>query len=241
MPHVTRFRGTKRPFLGEKLEGDANTMALRGTKRKVSGPYPSPSPTPPKKSRKRQRSRAPSPPSCRYNDTSSSSRPTDGSNNDIDMDRNDSDNRDYLSLDAIEENNESVYLDPNYSFDQPVGSGPGLREDSEEPDPIHNVKRINCRFRIPGTELMEHRKDGKTTVYGGPDDPIFKVKRINCRYRIPGTKMMEHWREGEMSICGQGWKPWLTPLSVMKKSPWHESNLSPVEREWRKAQRRVVM
>ncbi|KAL8802507.1 MAG: hypothetical protein Q9200_006558 [Gallowayella weberi] len=138
--------------------------------------------------------------------------------NDVSMAINDNDNDHRPNLGPIEVNDDTVVLNPNYSLIQPEGTGPGLWEDCRDPNPIYKVRKINCRFRIPGTELMEHRKDGKTKVYGGPDDPIFKVKRINCRYRIPGTKLMEHWRDGEKSIGGLGWKPWLTPRRVGKKS-----------------------
>ncbi|KAL8805352.1 MAG: hypothetical protein Q9182_002026 [Xanthomendoza sp. 2 TL-2023] len=258
MPYATRFQGIKRPFLGERLEGDASTSPARGQKRKIIGPYVSPSPTPPTEPqdkkrkvsgppssplpipiltrRKTQPARAPSPPSNESNMTSSSSFPAtdddndnqnndnnDGDTNEVDMDSNNNQNTDNnngdnandVDMDNDDRDDDRPILDPDYSFDQPEGTGPGLQEESWEPNPIYEVRKINCRFRIPGTQLMQHRKDGETKIYGFPDDPIFNVKRINCRYRIPGTRLTEHWRDGKMSICAPGSKPWSTPLRVI--------------------------
>ncbi|KAL9628834.1 MAG: hypothetical protein Q9204_005630 [Flavoplaca sp. TL-2023a] len=66
---------------------------------------------------------------------------------------------------AIEQNDDPVVWNPNFSFDQPEGTGPGL-VDERDPDPIYGVKYINCHFRIPGTNLFEYWRDGKVMLGG---------------------------------------------------------------------------
>ncbi|KAI4266125.1 MAG: hypothetical protein L6R38_008945 [Xanthoria sp. 2 TBL-2021] len=120
----TRFGGKARPFIGERLEGEPLTTTARSKKRKSGEAYPSSPSTPPAKQARRA-TPSPSPATAERNRRS--------------------------VLPSPEEMRPAppapVVWNENFSWNQPVGMGPGIVED-REPDPIYEVKRINCHFRV---------------------------------------------------------------------------------------------
>ena len=174
----TRFEGKVTPFLGERIDREA--LAITGKKRKLAETYPSSTPT-----AKKVRSAAPSPCPERAKQAIRSAaeeaqpatpEPWDAvkrlrlviripftdlveywKDSEVDIYR--------PQIHAIEENDDPVVWNPNFSFDQPEGMGPGL-VDERDPDPIYEVKYVNCHFRIPGTNLFEYWRDGKVMLGG---------------------------------------------------------------------------
>ncbi|KAL8896275.1 MAG: hypothetical protein Q9192_003176 [Flavoplaca navasiana] len=176
----TRYEGKVRPFLGERIDGEPLAKESPDKKRKFAEAYPSS--TPPAK---KVRSAAPSPCPERAKQARRSASeeaqpatpvPWDAvkrvrlviripftdlveywKDGEVDVYR--------PQIHAIEENDDPVVWNPNFSFDQPKGTGPGLI-DEQDPDPIYEVKYINCHFRIPGTNLFEYWRAGKVMLGG---------------------------------------------------------------------------
>ncbi|KAL8789515.1 MAG: hypothetical protein Q9213_001128 [Squamulea squamosa] len=150
----TRFGGTKRPFLGERLEGESLTTTPRSKKRKIDGPYPSPPPTPPGK---RLRLTAPAPPRGRR---SAAPEPEERF-------RMSSPESQSSGETIIEENETPVAWNHAFDWDQPKRTESESDDDLRDPDPIYRVKRINCRYKVPETNMWEYWRNGKM-IFGGP-------------------------------------------------------------------------
>ncbi|KAL8866968.1 MAG: hypothetical protein Q9174_005965 [Haloplaca sp. 1 TL-2023] len=57
----------------------------------------------------------------------------------------------------------------NFSWQQREGTGAALHDPSPgEPNPVVNVRRINCRIRVPGSDIVEHHRKGRVELCG-PD------------------------------------------------------------------------
>ncbi|KAL8736469.1 MAG: hypothetical protein Q9166_000261 [cf. Caloplaca sp. 2 TL-2023] len=175
---ATRFRGTKRPFMGEKIEEDAVTTTLverRSKKRKSDGPYPSPPPSPPSRPRKKHRLM------------------TRRQRQIWDENNNDNGNNGY---EAINPKPRVPLLEPlevnvgfrEVNWNQPEGTGPGLN-DLVDPDPIYQVRRINCRLRIPGTNLTAYWENGNPMVTCGPGWRPWLNPRARARGRADPSWM----------------------------------------------------
>ena len=53
----------------------------------------------------------------------------------------------------------------NFSWQQPEGTGAALHNDEEEdPNPMLNVRWINCRIRVPGSDIIEHHRKGRVEL-----------------------------------------------------------------------------
>ncbi|KAL8977873.1 MAG: hypothetical protein Q9205_006419 [Flavoplaca limonia] len=174
----TRYGGKVTPFLGERIDGEP--LEKIGEKRKFAETYPSS--TPPAK---KVRSAAPSPCPERAKQArrsaSEEAQPATPepwnavkrlrlviripSTDLVEYWKDDKVDVYRPQIHAIEENDDPVVWNPNFSFDQPKGTGPGLI-DEQDPDPIYEVKYINCHFRIPGTNLFEWWRAGKVMLGG---------------------------------------------------------------------------
>ncbi|KAL8856343.1 MAG: hypothetical protein Q9178_007034 [Gyalolechia marmorata] len=165
----TRFGGRKRPRIGELIEGEPLFTTPRSKKRKTKRPYPSLPPTrprnkvrkvaspqparpsPPREMRSASPSpeeirTAPPPPEKRFSTTESESK---------------------SDIDPVGYSGDPIVWNDNFSWNQPEGTGHGLANDSRDPDPIYEVKRINCRFKVSGTNTTEYWRNGKR-IFGGP-------------------------------------------------------------------------
>ncbi|KAL8772453.1 MAG: hypothetical protein Q9209_002404 [Squamulea sp. 1 TL-2023] len=150
----TRFGGTKRPFVGERLDGEPLTTTARSKKRKTDRPYPSPPSTPPEKRlqltppapSRGKRSAAPELEERFWMASSKS------------QSRGET---------IIEENQTPIVWNKDFSWDQPKRTKSDFDDDLYDPDPIYEVKRINCRYKVPGTNMTEYWRNG-TMTYGGP-------------------------------------------------------------------------
>ncbi|KAI4121285.1 MAG: hypothetical protein LQ338_006451 [Usnochroma carphineum] len=127
---VTRFKGTKTPFMGVKLEGTPAANPRTPTEKRTSRVTKTSS----------RRSGAPSP-------EAAPEKSRDGNK-------------------AAKCRKKFNGWNKNFSFNQPAGTGRGLTEE-EDPDPLYKVKRINCRYKVPGTNLVAWTGDpsGKTTYW----------------------------------------------------------------------------
>ncbi|KAL8916621.1 MAG: hypothetical protein Q9172_006218 [Xanthocarpia lactea] len=167
----TRFGGRKRPFIGELVEGEPLFTTPRSKKRKAEGPYPSLPRTPPRNKVRKVASPQPARPSPPREMRSASPSPeeirTAPPPPEKTVSTTDSESESESDIDPVGYDDEPIVWNDNFSWNQPEGTGPGLANDSRDPDPIYEVKRINCRFKVSGTNTTEYWRNGKR-IFDGP-------------------------------------------------------------------------
>ncbi|KAL8734469.1 MAG: hypothetical protein Q9181_003172 [Wetmoreana brouardii] len=188
---ATRYRGTKRPFIGERIEGTPITKSpprRRGAQlreKRSASPSPELQPT-----------SRPRPNSLQLTTPPTTPRSFDGGSND--ENGHDDDGDCTMSVcDSVDDYSDSeipTFWNRRFDWNQRPGTGPGIIEE-RDPDPIYEVVRINCRFKIPGTNWTEYHR-GNSTVICGPNTKPWERKKmagkgaVGARLRLRGPRLM---------------------------------------------------
>ncbi|KAL8701272.1 MAG: hypothetical protein Q9201_004997 [Fulgogasparrea decipioides] len=179
---VTRYRGTKRPFIGERVEGTPITKSprRRGAKPREKRSA-SPSPEPHDKSSESPESSPTFRPQHNYLKLPTPPH-TPKSSDGVSDDHNGSDGDGDCTMsvcDSVDDYDDSeipTIWNRRFDWNQRPGTGPGIIEE-RDPDPFYEVRRINCRFKITGTRWTEYHR-GKSTLICGPNTKPWERRKM---------------------------------------------------------------